>query len=96
MDTEQVESPDDVQKVYMLLKPYWQSCESRKPTLIILGRKKLPEVQRHSRYWGYVAEASDNMDDIAGAFKEHSYETKTRGERTVQAARPVVCMTCNL
>ncbi|KAI9492803.1 hypothetical protein BDB00DRAFT_826494 [Zychaea mexicana] len=90
MDTEGVSNVDDVQKVYTVLKPYWSSCKpKRENTLIVLGKKKLPETQRHSRYWGFVAEASDNIDDVAGAFKEHSYETKTRGERTVQPARPV-------
>lgn len=86
-----MEGPDAVQRVYMVLKPYWQSCsEKRKPTLIILGRKALPHVQKHDRFWGFVAEVSDNMDDIASAFKEHSYETKTRGDRKVPPARPMV------
>lgn len=72
----------------MVLKPYWHSCKpKREPTLIVLGRKKLPDPEHHSRYWGFVAEASKDLTD---AFKEHSYETKTKGERTIHPSRPMV------
>ncbi|KAJ8659708.1 hypothetical protein O0I10_004690 [Lichtheimia ornata] len=87
VDSDEVESASDVQKVYMVLKPNWHSCKpKRQPTLIVLGRKKLPDPEHHSRYWGFVAEASKDLTD---AFKEHSYETKTRGERTVHPSRPM-------
>ncbi|KAI8141519.1 hypothetical protein BJV82DRAFT_518078 [Fennellomyces sp. T-0311] len=90
MDVDEVTSADDVQKAYMVLKPSWSSCDAkRKQTLIVLGRKKLPETKRHSRYWGFVAEASDDLDDLTAAFQKHSYETKTKGERTVQPSRPM-------
>lgn len=88
VDSDEVESASDVQKAYMVLKPNWHSCKpKREPTLIVLGRKKLPDPEHHSRYWGFVAEASKDLTD---AFKEHSYETKTRGERTVHPSRPMV------
>ncbi|KAG2187568.1 hypothetical protein INT44_005257 [Umbelopsis vinacea] len=84
---DEVESEDDVQKLYMVLKPHW-STDKRKPTLIILGRKKLPEVDDHARYWGFVAAADDDVSQLTSAFKESTYETKTRGTRKVHAARP--------
>ncbi|KAG2221539.1 hypothetical protein INT45_004533 [Circinella minor] len=90
VDTEKVSDASDVQKVYMVLKPYWNSSQSkREPTLIVLGKKMLPDTQKHSRYWGFVAEASKNLDDVAGAFKEQFYETKTKGERTIEPSRPM-------
>ncbi|KAI8068418.1 hypothetical protein BC940DRAFT_237901 [Gongronella butleri] len=89
VDTDEVQSADDVQRAYMLLKPYWSAGVKRVPTLIILGSKKLPSPSPRSRHWGFVASASENMDEVVGAFKEHTYETKTRGERVVHSARPM-------
>ncbi|KAG2179180.1 hypothetical protein INT43_002030 [Umbelopsis isabellina] len=83
-----VESIDEVQKLYMVLKPYW-STEKRQPTLVILGSKKLPTVDQHARYWGFVGAADDDISKITEPFKESSYETKTRGTRKIQPARPV-------
>jgi hypothetical protein len=54
-----VESEDDVQKLYMLLKPHWTRTGDRKPTLIILGRKKMPAVDNRARYWGFVVRANN-------------------------------------
>ncbi|KAJ2955664.1 hypothetical protein NQZ79_g8361 [Umbelopsis isabellina] len=83
-----VDSIDDVQKFYMVLKPYWSS-EKRQPTLVILGSKKLPTVDQHARYWGFVGAADDDIAKITESFKESSYETKTRGTRKIHPARPV-------
>ncbi|KAI9245123.1 hypothetical protein BDA99DRAFT_566028 [Phascolomyces articulosus] len=90
VDTEKVEDPNDVQRIYIVLKPSWNSTKpKRHPSLIILGRKALPDTQKHSRYWGFVAESSENMDALADTFKEHSYETKTKGDRVIEPSRPM-------
>ncbi|KAI8384527.1 uncharacterized protein BYT42DRAFT_544418 [Radiomyces spectabilis] len=89
VDADEVGSIDDVQKAYMILKPYWSSDAKRSPTLIVLGKKKLPQVEQHARYWGFVGKTSSNIDDVVGALKESTYSTKTKGERTIQAARPM-------
>ncbi|KAH8555535.1 hypothetical protein BGW37DRAFT_139892 [Umbelopsis sp. PMI_123] len=83
-----VESEQDVQRLYMVLKPTWATV-SRKPTLVVLGRKKIPQAVEHSRYWGFVGAAEDDIGKLTVAFKESSYETKTRGTRKIHAARPI-------
>ncbi|KAG0173328.1 hypothetical protein DFQ28_009273 [Apophysomyces sp. BC1034] len=89
VSTKQVKGADDVQKILMILKPYWSSSNKRHPTLIIVGRKKLPQIKRHERYWAFVDKSTAKLEDVTEPLKEHGYETKTKGEQTIQAARPM-------
>jgi hypothetical protein len=49
-----------VQKLYMLLIPKEtmrkEDLEHRKHRMLLLTRKKLPDVHSHARYWGFVEE----------------------------------------
>jgi hypothetical protein len=74
----------DVQRFFMVLKPDGQSLVR----LAILGRKRLPQAEEHERVWGFIDRVEKYGAAIRDEFKEHRYATKTRGERSVPAARP--------
>jgi hypothetical protein len=83
----EVEDFRDVQRFYLLLKPLHK--EHEKSRLITISKKKLPNVGSHEREWGFVekvsADAKTIVDSVLG---EYHYDTETKGERTVGAARP--------
>jgi hypothetical protein len=54
----------------------------------VVGRKRLPDVQRHERNWGFVGNVTSSADAIERDLREHEYGTATRGERRQPAARP--------
>lgn len=60
----------------------------QKQRLIVLTKKKLPEIHSHSRYWGFVEEVGDRFEEIHDDLDKVYYTTKTRGHRTLEAARP--------
>ncbi|CAG8617511.1 4674_t:CDS:2 [Ambispora leptoticha] len=60
-----------------------------KPRLLIMAKKKLPEVEKHARYWTFVEKSFENLDDIKSSLGMEHYSTKTRGERTLQPCRPL-------
>ncbi|OZJ02993.1 hypothetical protein BZG36_03133 [Bifiguratus adelaidae] len=80
------EDPDDVQRLYMILKPDGGKSKSR---LIIITRKKLPEIGQHAKYWAFVKKAANDVGELRDELKEEKYETKTKGTRVNQAARPL-------
>lgn len=92
-----VETPtniDDVQKLYLLLCPGLGPKEStevsdRTKRLIVIGRKQLPDLHDHGRYWGFVDRVSTNVKTIVDEnLKEEKYETPvTEQERTLAPAR---------
>jgi hypothetical protein len=75
---------DDVERFYMILRPEGGKLFR----LIVIGRKHLPEVEGHERGWGFVESIAKTGKDVEAGLKEITYETKTRGKRTLQAARP--------
>jgi len=96
---EEAKSIDDVQKFYMLLAPSpsldnprdgVHSTTSTK-RLLILGNKKLPAVKEkgHGRVWGFVDAVSNKIEEFEETLGAFTYQTKTRGERHVQAVRVV-------
>jgi hypothetical protein len=81
---DEAEGLADVQRFFVVLKP-----QGGAPfRLAVLGRKRLPETDRHERIWGFIDKVAKSGGEIEAEFKEHHYGTKTRGERTVPAARP--------
>jgi len=80
----EAEGPEDIQRFYMVLKP-----EGGTPFRVaVLGRKRLPDPDRHERIWGFIDRLAKRGEEIEADLKEQHYETKTRGERTLPAARP--------
>jgi hypothetical protein len=57
--------------------------------LIVIGRKRLPDISKGERAWGFVDTVAHQPAEIEQALAQQIYETKTRGERVLPAARPV-------
>lgn len=77
----------DVQRFYVVLRPEGGGPKSGKLRLLVMGRKRLPDVERHERTWGFV-ETVAGAAAIEKELRETDYETKTRGKRRLPAARP--------
>ena len=84
LDVDDPESLDDVQRFYVVLRERGGHLFR----LLTIGRKHLPEAEAHEREWGFVELVADKPEPVAGALRERTYETKTRGTRTAKAARP--------
>ena len=79
------EGIEDVQRFYMILNP----DGGRKHRLVVIGRKKLPEIEDGGeKYWGFVETVGRTPKQVEDALGREVYRTKTRGERHVPAARP--------
>jgi hypothetical protein len=77
------EDIEDVQNFYIVLKP-----QGGRFRLINVGRKRLPDIEEHERLWGFVEKVADSGREIEEELQRATYETKTRGERVLPAARP--------
>jgi hypothetical protein len=82
---DEIEGLADIQRFFMVLKPEGQNFVR----VAILGRKRLPQAEEHERIWGFIDAVTKSGAAVGSEFKEHRYWTKTRGDRTVPAARPV-------
>jgi hypothetical protein len=76
---------EQIERSYIVLRPR----NKKLYRLLVIGRKRLPDVARHEKEWVFVEKVSRNPDDIQEDLRSHEYETKTRGERVEPAARPV-------
>jgi len=89
---EEVHDLEHVQRLYLVLIPKEtvkvEDLEHRKHRVMVITRKKMPDVHLHARYWGFVEETSDEMKELRSDLGAVTYTTKTRGERRVEAARP--------
>jgi len=98
IDTTEVEGIEDVNKLYILL---WSQQDqegelkpdSNKPSkcrLFGVSQKKLPQLKKHGKYWGYIIKVTNNIEEMVKTeFEEKDYSTKTRGIRHLQSLRPV-------
>jgi hypothetical protein len=84
----EVAGRDDVQRLFMVMAP-----EGRRLfRLLVIGRKKLPEVAKGARHpedrnWVLNALTTSKIEDLRGELEAKRYWTKTRGERFLGAAR---------
>jgi hypothetical protein len=81
---DQVQSLDDVQRLLIVLRP-WTRAVLR---LLVVGRKRLPEISAHERTWCFVDRVADRPEELREAVDRRTYRTKTRGERVQPPARP--------
>jgi hypothetical protein len=84
VDEEQPSGLADVQRFYIVLRPE----SAAKFRLLVVGRKRLPDVGEHERTWGFVSLVTDSAEAVEKELREATYETKTRGERHLPAVRP--------
>eukprot|EP01112_Ceratiomyxa_fruticulosa_P013999 TRINITY_DN3980_c0_g1_i3.p1 TRINITY_DN3980_c0_g1~~TRINITY_DN3980_c0_g1_i3.p1 ORF type:complete len:358 (+),score=108.75 TRINITY_DN3980_c0_g1_i3:213-1286(+) len=82
VDAEEAHSANDVQKLYLLLVPKTKGALNR---LVVMPRKKLPH--KGEKAWAFVEDASSDIVKIDHELAEYHYNTKTKGERTLQGAR---------
>ncbi len=79
VETEEVGSLDDVQRLYVVLDPEGGGPLRR----VELGRKALPPPgwagRRHG--WAFVDAVTERVADLAEDARREEYETKTRGHR---------------
>lgn len=75
---------DDVERFYMVLKP----DGAQHFRMIVLGRKRLPEIGGHERIWGFMEQVANSGAEVEKALRHDTYQTKTRGERQLPAGRP--------
>jgi hypothetical protein len=68
---------EDVQAFYVVLVPEGRRVARR----VRVGRKRLPDGQRHERFWAYVDRAGDPPGEILHDLAAAEYWTKTRGLR---------------
>lgn len=78
-----VESLEDVERTYVVLSPDGKSKYRR----LVIGRKKLPQIEDRERYWGFVDAVGNRPEHVKEDLEAHQYQTKTRGERKLPAAR---------
>ena len=78
-------SPDDVARFFFVVGADARGCAR----LVVVGRKRLPDPERHDREWAVVAEVARRPDELRDAVARRVYETKTRGLRVQPEARPV-------
>jgi hypothetical protein len=81
----EVRSPDDVARFFVVLGP----DGSRRERLVVVGRKRLPDPERHERAWALVAEVAERPQALREAVERRVYETKTRGVRVQPEGRPL-------
>jgi hypothetical protein len=75
---------EDIARSYMVLDP-----KGREPfRLLVLPRKRLPNIARREREWAFVEAVSRTPDEIERELAEEVFETRTRGARMLPAARP--------
>ncbi|WP_274426632.1 hypothetical protein [Chelativorans sp. YIM 93263] len=74
----------DVQRFEMVLRP----VGGEHVRLMIVGRKRLPDAERHERFWGFVEMVADSAKKIEPELRGEEYRTKTRGRQEQPAARP--------
>ena len=81
---EHPEGVGDVERFYMALHPRGR----KRYRLFVIGRKHVPDVEEHERSWAFVDTVTDDPKALEEGLREHTYSTKTRGERVQPAARP--------
>lgn len=74
---------DDVQDLRIVLRPDGRSHTR----VLVVGRKRLPDVDDTERYWGFVETVTDDPRVLRDEFRAEQYDTATRGRRHQPAAR---------
>lgn len=82
---QRVESFKEVQRLLVVLHPW----RGRRLRLLVVGRKRLPEIDGHDRFWAFVDEVVDRPERLRDALDAREYQTRTRGQRRQGPARPV-------
>lgn len=88
VEEDSASSEKDVQRLYVVLRPFEHEGIHPKNKLIMFGKKHLPNIPKREREWAFVDLVSKDVADISSALEADTYHTKTLGERHLAAARP--------
>lgn len=80
---EEAESFDDVQRMFIILKP----SDGGKCRLIIVGRKRLPDIGAKNRFWAFVDAVAGSVGEITRKF-EAGEAGSSGNAKTSQPVRP--------
>lgn len=81
----EVSGLEDVQRFFMVLSPKGKDVFR----LITMGKQTLPDVdEKGERNWGFVSKVGRRAQDVEDELDRGVYDTKTRGQRELEAARP--------
>jgi len=77
------QSAKDIQRFYMILHPE----NDPHYRLLLVGRKRLPDLQKHEREWTTVDMVSKHPEELKDILEGKTYPSKTRGRRQQPEAR---------
>src|SRR5438874_1300397 len=80
----EVKGLQDIERTYMVLSAEGE----RRYRRIVIGRKRLPDVEGGERFWGFVDIVGRRPEKVEEELEEVRYETQRRGERVRPEARP--------
>jgi len=85
VDEPEPEGLGDLQQVALVLRPHGDGWRQ-----IVLGEKQLPhpEESGSDRNWAFVEAAGSSRNELEKSLSGETYETQTRGSRTLPAYRP--------
>jgi len=90
---DKVQGVQDVQRFFFILKPIAAQDKQVKNRLVIVGKKMMPYINVHQNksnaFWSCIDIASNNMEDLTKELSSKTYDTITKGERTVDEVRIV-------
>jgi hypothetical protein len=84
VEEEHVDSLAEVQRLLVVLRP-WHGRHLR---LLVVGRKRLPDIGEHDRFWAFVDQVVDRPEQLHKTLQPRGYRTRTRGRREQPPARP--------
>ncbi|RZU75553.1 hypothetical protein EV384_4104 [Micromonospora kangleipakensis] len=84
VEEEHVDSLEEVQRLLVVMHP-WHGRHLR---LLVVGRKRMPEIDEHDRFWAFVDAVVDRPEQLHEALQAREYRTRTRGRREQPPARP--------
>lgn len=95
VDMGKISSSTDAQRSYIVLRPLPQGAKLEDDSkaedipahFLELPKKDLP--QKGDQFMAFVAQGKANTEDIRNRLASNTYSTKTRGERTTPAGRPM-------
>lgn len=84
---EHAEGLDDVQRMFILLKPlqpgepHYVGPQDYHPKnrLLIVGKKRLPAALSHEKFFGFVWKSDAEVKTLTEALDKEEYDTATRG-----------------
>ena len=53
---------------------------------MVVGKKKMPSVQKRERFFGFCEATGSSVDELTSKMGDASYDTKTMGQRTNPSA----------